>query len=153
MFVRMFIAFALFMTGSYFTFAQVPPTLILKNQYGEQSNNTVLGGSLVGLNGTTAIAANTVVSNLQGTTALPQANTYANVSEKLLPTMLLTGFTAGTIGASIVGTDTVIQGLQKLAGNKAAAQADSEAGNVGELVDDFNALLAKLRAANLMASP
>ena len=35
--------------------------------------------------------------------------------------------------------------------NQAAAQADSTAPDVATLVSDFNALLAKLRAANLMA--
>ena len=33
---------------------------------------------------------------------------------------------------------------------KAAAQSDSTAANVSDLKDDFNALLAKLRAADLM---
>jgi len=35
---------------------------------------------------------------------------------------------------------------------QAAAQADSVAGDVAAIVADFNALLAKLRAANLMAT-
>lgn len=36
--------------------------------------------------------------------------------------------------------------------NQAAAQADSTAGTVADIVADFNSLLAKLRAAGLMAS-
>jgi hypothetical protein len=90
------------------------PTLILKNQFGEQSNNTVLGGNLVGLSGT-QISANTIVSNITGSTALPIANSYSAVSSKMLPTMLLTGWTPGA--GTVAGTDTVIAGLQKIDGN------------------------------------
>lgn len=90
----------------------VVPTLILKNQFGEQSNNTVLGGtgSL-----STAIAANSVLSNLTGSSAAPVANTYAAVSAKLTPAMLLTGFVSGA--GTVAATDTVLQGFNKLAGN------------------------------------
>ncbi|MFD1442801.1 head fiber protein [Thermoactinomyces vulgaris] len=40
----------------------------------------------------------------------------------------------------------------KLTATKAEAQADSEATDVAGLVSDFNALLAKLRAAGIMSS-
>jgi hypothetical protein len=159
------------------------PTLIFKNQFGEQTNATILGGtgSL-----SSAIAANSVLSNLTGSSAAPVANTYAAVSAKLTPAMLLTGFSSGA--GTVAGTDTVLQGfnklsgntqnlpvisnvltgftagagscsasdsikacLQKLAGNVAAHQANSAASDVAGLVVDFNALLAKLQAANLMA--
>lgn len=88
------------------------PTLILKNQFGEQSNNYVLGGtgSL-----STAIAANSVLSNLTGSSAAPIANTYAAVSAKLTPAMLLTGFVSGA--GAVASTDTVLQAVDKLAGN------------------------------------
>lgn len=60
----------------------------------------------------------------------------------------LTGLSAiaGTISAS----DTILSAFNKVAGNRAAAQVDSVAADVAALVVDFNALLAKLRTANLM---
>lgn len=87
------------------------PTLILKNQYGEQSNNTVIGGTC----SLPASNANTIISNLTSGTATPIANTYAAVSAKLLPTQLLTGFVSGA--GAVAATDTVLQGIQKVAGN------------------------------------
>lgn len=127
-------------------FATAPPTLIFKNQFGEQTNANILGGTFT--SGNSPIAANTILSNLTGSSATPVGNTYSAVSVKLLPTQLLTGFTSG--GGVVAGTDTVIQGLQKLAGNVAAHQANSTAPDVATLVTDFNALLAKLQAAHLM---
>lgn len=41
-------------------------------------------------------------------------------------------------------------GTPRVVPSQAAAQADSVASDVPELVADFNALLAKLRAANVM---
>lgn len=107
----------------------VVPTLILKNQFGEQSNNTVLGGtgSL-----STAIAANSVLSNITGSSAAPIANTYAAVSAKLTPAMLLTGFTSGA--GTVAATDTVLQAIQKLSGqnqNKSLLSFTSSAGGGG----------------------
>jgi hypothetical protein len=43
-------------------------------------------------------------------------------------------------------------GTAKHIPNKGAAQADSTAEDATELVTDFNALLAKLRAANIIAT-
>lgn len=105
------------------------PTLILKNQFGEESINRVLGGtgSL-----STAIAANSVLSNLTGSSAAPIANTYAAVSAKLTPAMLLTGFVSGA--GAVAGTDTVLQAVQKVAGNtqnKALLSFTSSAGAGG----------------------
>lgn len=42
--------------------------------------------------------------------------------------------------------------VDNTAGNQAAVQADSTAANVAAMVIDFNALLAKLKSAGLMAS-
>lgn len=91
--------------------AVVPPTLILKNQYGEESTNYVLGGTC----SLPASATHTILSNLTGGTATAIANTYADVSAVLLPTQLLTGFVsgAGTISAS----DTTLAAIQKLSGD------------------------------------
>lgn len=89
----------------------VQPTLIFKNQFGEQTNANVLGGTFV----SSQAAANTIISNLTGSTAYPVANTYSAVSVKLLPSMLLTGFVSGA--GAVAGTDTVLQGIQKVAGN------------------------------------
>lgn len=90
----------------------VPPTLILKNQFGEQSKNYVLGGS-----GSFApsIAANSILSNLTGSSAAAAANSYSAVSVKLLPTMLLTGYVSGA--GTVAATDNVLQAIQKLNGN------------------------------------
>ena len=46
----------------------------------------------------------------------------------------------------------IIEGLPGGSINAAASQADSTATTIEELVLDFNALLAKLRSAGLMAS-
>lgn len=160
----------------------VQPTFLFKNQFGEQTNAKVIGGTFIG----NSIAANSIPSNLTGSAALPVANTYAAVSAKLTPAMLCTGFVSGA--GTVAATDTVLQAIQKLsgnsqnlpvisnllsgfsagagvcsaadsikvcmqklAGNVAAHQANSSAADVAALVVDFNALLAKLQAANLMA--
>lgn len=86
-----------------------PPHLILQNQYGETSINTVVGSTnYIG----PSVAANTFIANLTGSSASPTANTVGTVQTKLL----MGGFTAtpGTVGAS----DTLLQGEQKLAGNQ-----------------------------------
>jgi hypothetical protein len=104
------------------------PTLVLKNQYGEESINYVLAGTCA----VPASSANTILSNLTGSTAAPIANTYAAVSVKLLPTQLLTGFTSGA--GTIAGTDTVLQAIEKLSGdvqNKALKTFTSAAGAGG----------------------
>jgi hypothetical protein len=111
------------------------PTLILKNQFGEQSNNVILGGSG---SVTGVFSANTIASNLTGSTAAALGNTYAAVSAKLVPTMLLTGFTSGA--GTVAGTDTVLQGIQKLAGNtqnKAFHTYTSAAGAGGGATEAF----------------
>jgi hypothetical protein len=48
-----------------------------------------------------------------------------------------------------MGRDAVLY-FNRIANRSAAPQTDSTAANVGDLVTDFNALLAKLRAAGLM---
>jgi hypothetical protein len=189
----------LFLAVSGSAFA-VTPILVLQNQFGEKSINNVLTGGTTFIGG--QMAANSISSNLTGSTAYPLANSYALVSAKLLPTMLLTGYVSGA--GVVASTDTVLQGINKLngnaaaisvvanaalptasfttaavtaklltglspatgtpaagdtilvgfnklAGNVAAHQADSVAGDVAALVVDFNALLAKLQAAHLMA--
>ncbi len=86
--------------------------LILINQFGEESDNFVQGGDA---NLATPIAANTILSNITGSSASPVGNTYAAVSAKLTPAMLLTGFTSGA--GTVSATDTVLQAIQKLSGN------------------------------------
>lgn len=105
------------------------PTLILKNQFGEQSNNTVIGGNA---NIAVPIAANTILSNITGSSAAPVGNTYAAVSAKLTPAMLMTGFVSGA--GAVAGTDTLLQAVDKLAGNtqnKAILRFVSSAGAGG----------------------
>lgn len=74
-----------------------------------------------------------------------------------LTTLDLTGYTVGTAGA-LDDTDTVLEALGKLEatvntkfGTQAAHQADTTAVDLAALKVDFNALLAKLQAAGLMA--
>ncbi len=104
----------LFATTTAFALPTFSPQLVLKNQQGETSVNyiqypgtTFIGGKIV---------ANTIPSNLTGSTAYPVANTYAAVSAKLTPAMLLTGFVAGA--GTVASTDTVLQGFDKLAGTQ-----------------------------------
>lgn len=90
----------------------VPPTLVLKDKnFGEQSTKYVMSGNFIG----NQIAANTVLSNITGSTAYPVANTYAAVSAKLMPAMLLTGFVSGA--GTVSGADTVLQAINKLSGD------------------------------------
>lgn len=88
------------------------PTLYLENQFGEESINYVIGGDA---NIAVPIAANTILSNITGSSAAPIGNTYAAVSAKLTPAMLLTGFSSGA--GTVAGTDTVLQAINKLSGN------------------------------------
>lgn len=88
------------------------PTLNLVNQFGEESINNVVGGDA---NIAVPIAANSILSNLTGSSAAPVANSYALVSAKLVPSMLLAGFSAGA--GTVAAGDTLIQGINKLAGN------------------------------------
>jgi hypothetical protein len=91
---------------------QAAPLLVFKNQFGEQTNGTIVdGGNFIG----SKMAANSISSNLTGASAYPLANSYALVSAKLLPTMLLTGFSSGA--GTCAGTDTVLQCIQKISGN------------------------------------
>jgi len=102
---------------SAFALPTFTPQLVLKNQQGETSVNFIAPG-------TTFIAgkaaANSVVSNLTGSIAYPLANTYAAVSAKLTPAMLLTGYVSGA--GTVLAADTVLQALQKLNGNIALLQ-------------------------------
>lgn len=100
----------LFVTLTAFALPTFNPQLVLKNDHGEVSNNAILAGSnFIG----SKISANTIPSNLTGSSAYPAANTYAAVSAKLTPAMLLTGYAAGV--GTVSGTDTVLQAIQKIA--------------------------------------
>lgn len=57
----------------------------------------------------------------------------------------------GAIALAKLGTDVTKSLNGKLTATKAVAQADSTATDVVGLVSDFNALLAKLRAAGMLA--
>ncbi|WP_411503474.1 head fiber protein [Brevibacillus centrosporus] len=57
----------------------------------------------------------------------------------------------GTVTLAKLGADTSKALNGKLTAKKAAAQADSTATDIEGLVTDFNHLLAKLRAAGIMA--
>ena len=85
------------------------PTLYLENQFGEVSENAVIGGDFV----SSSIAANTVLANITGSAAAPAAVTYAALSAKLTPAMLLTGLAVGA-NSTILAADTVLQALEKL---------------------------------------
>lgn len=105
---------ALLYTTAAFALPTFNPQLILVNPQGEKTPYGIVypGTNFIG----GKIAANSVVSNITGSTAYPVANTYAAVSAKLTPAMLLTGFVAGA--GTVAATDTVLQGFNKLAGNQ-----------------------------------
>ncbi len=130
------------------------PTLYLTNQFGEQSQNKITGGNFVSC---AAVAANTIPSNLTSGAALPIANTYAAVSAKLIPSMLLTGYVAG-VGV-VADTDTVIQALQKLGGVQAqgiypgTAQALTGAGAASTTVMETTVTNASTTYAITLAAP
>ncbi len=64
---------------------------------------------------------------------------------------ITTGVAAG-IAAELEAEGDIATAISTAVNAKtAAAQADSESDEISELVEDFNALLAKLRAAGLMA--
>lgn len=84
------------------------PQLILENQFGEESINQVLGGTA---SLTSPIAANSVLANDTGSSALPLAVTYANISQHLPAksgitaiSSLATPITAVTIALSTSNT-------------------------------------------------
>jgi len=141
-------------TATAFALPTFTPQLVLKNQQGETSVNYIAPG-------TTFIAgkaaANSVVSNLTGSTAYPLANTYAAVSAKLTPAMLLTGYTAGA--GVVASTDTVLQALQKLGGGQAQGivpgtpQALSGAGAVSTSVIETTVTNAGSTYAVTLAAP
>lgn len=87
------------------------PTIIMENNFGEEFTWFVRGGTLPLANA----AANSILSNLTGSAAPAIANTYAAVSAKLTPAMLMVGFSAGA--GTLSAADTLIQAINKLAGN------------------------------------
>lgn len=104
------------------------PQLILVNPQGEKTPYGVVYPGTTFIGG--KIAANSIVSNITGATAYPIANTYAAVSAKLTPAMLLTGFVAGA--GTVAATDTVLQGFNKLAGNQPVViECAASAGGAG----------------------
>lgn len=145
---------ALFTTTA-FALPSFTPQLVLKNQQGETSVNyiqypgtTFIGGKIV---------ANSIPSNLTGSTSYPVANTYAAVSAKLTPAMLLTGLAAGA--GAVVAADTVLQGFNKVAGVQAqglfpgTAQAISGAGAVSTVLMETTVTNAGSTYAVTLAAP
>lgn len=131
------------------------PTLLLVNQQGEKTpyglvypGTTFIGGK---------IAANSVMSNITGSIAYPVANTYAAVSAKLTPAMLLTGFSAAA--GAVSATDTVLIGFNKVVGNQALGltpgtpQALSGAGAVSVAVMETTVTNAGSTYAVTLAAP
>lgn len=98
---------ALSLLVSQVSFATLP-TLILKNQFGEQSNNVVLGGTC----SLPASSAHTVLSNLTSGSATALANTYSDVSTALSATM-----------SPLVLASPAITGTPTVAGSKASDTA------------------------------
>lgn len=176
--------------------------LVLKNQFGEESINSVEGsyiplpgaGNIIIMNGATAPINGTTGDNIagKGSIYIAQDTGALYLQTSLITTPVWTIVEAGAasvLGTVITGyssgaglvaaTDTILQAFNKLNGNqvlskatadaalpsagftsvavkalsgfKATHQADSVAADVAALVVDFNALLAKLQAANFMA--
>jgi hypothetical protein len=81
--------------------------------------------------------------------AIPTTGTWA-LGETLLNSEPAVGEAAGWV-CTVAGTPGTWQPFGPVGQSRAAAQTDSVAATVGALVTDFNALMAKLRAANVMA--
>ena len=130
-------------------FATPPPTLIFKNQQGEQTNAKVIGGNFVSAG---VAPANTIFSNISSVSGVPIGNTYSAVGAKLSANQILVGFTAGP--GVVSSADTTIQALQKLAGNVAVNEpAITSGADAQTILTSFNSLLTKLINAHLMAAP
>lgn len=131
------------------------PQLVLKNQQGETSVNYIQYPGTTFIGG--KAAANSVLSNLTSSTAYPLANSYAAVSAKLTPAMLLTGYAASA--GVVASTDTVLQALQKLGGGQAQGivpgtpQALSGAGAVSTSVIETTVTNAGSTYAVTLAAP
>ena len=154
-FLYALIALSLISTTTAHALPTFTPQLLLVNPQGEKTpygivypGTTFIGGK---------VAANSVLSNITGSTAYPIANTYAAVSAKLTPAMLQTGFTAGA--GTVSATDTVLQGFQKIVGNQALGltpgtpQALSGAGAVSVAVMETTITNAGSTYAITLAAP
>ena len=109
----------------------MPDTHITKNYFTEGGDELVIGGKLTVLEGAEVEG----LSGGGGSYTLPAA-------------------TADKLGGIKVGSGlTITDGVLSATGiTPAEAQADSTASSYTGLKDDFNALLAKLRAAGLLAA-
>ena len=109
----------------------MPETHITKNYFTESGDELVIGGKLTVLEGAEVEG----LSGGGGSYTLPTA-------------------TADKLGGIKVGSGlTITDGVLSATGiTPAEAQADSTASSYTGLKDDFNALLAKLRAAGLLAA-
>ena len=109
----------------------MPDTHVTKNYFTEGGDELVIGGKLTVLEGAEVEG----LSGGGGSYTLPAA-------------------TADKLGGIKVGSGlTITDGVLSATGiTPAEAQADSTASSYTGLKDDFNALLAKLRAAGLLAT-
>ncbi len=109
----------------------MPDTHVTKNYFTEGGDELVIGGKLTVLEGAEVEG----LSSGGGSYTLPAA-------------------TADKLGGIKVGSGlTITDGVLSATGiTPAEAQADSTASSYTGLKDDFNALLAKLRAAGLLAA-
>ena len=108
----------------------MPDTHITKNFFAHGGDELVIGGKLTVLEGATVEG----LSGGSGSYTLPTAS-------------------ADTLGGVKIGSGlTITDGVLSANGvTPAAAQADSEATTIAGLKESFNALLAALRAAGLLA--
>ena len=109
----------------------MPDTHITKNYMAHGGDELVIGGKLTILEGAT----------VEGLSGAGSGSSYT------LPMA-----SASTLGGVKVGSGlTITEGVLSADGvTPAAAQADSEATTIAQLKDNFNSLLAALRAAGLM---
>lgn len=106
-------------------------------------NYTEQGGAVTHFGGTVVFETGATVTGLSGD-AIPTATTTVKGGVKVGAGLSVTE--EGVLSANTAGTDSY--GTVKQAAN----QADSTATTVAGLKDDFNGLLAKLKAAGLMAA-
>lgn len=111
------------------------PTLVLKNQFGEESVNKVLTGSTEGL----PIGANTISANLTGASAVPTGTSTQAVANKLPAKTGVTAISANpAVTIALSTSNTYTDAAVNAAVNAALAS----------VVADINALLAALKVVS-----
>lgn len=112
-----------------------PPTIFLENQFGEKSENFIIGGD--NTVATVPIADGTVLSNLSGGSALADANTVQDVSNALPAKTGVTAISANATANAATQTGSYVQ-----------ADVQTIAALANSLKTQVNAILAALKVVS-----